>query len=250
MKGGRQGSHLVPLNKPAIGLASPPDSALRRSQKKVHLLSRTFVLRPDMAFLVPQSFLLKHTVTSPRTWRMCCWTHSRKLPILGAEASDPWGSPADALRKRAAGCGEETRAQAPGESPLRRSESGTYPLLAVKCAEKPVLWGDATENKYQRDRTEKKTGRVRVLPGWDCRWDYPLKVARRLNWKLWAWESLYFTNYIILVLPSFPLAPEWMSFLPTSDTGLTKKRKLHTLCQSKEISPPDLPGFLALLHLL
>lgn len=139
MKGGRQGSHLVPLNKPAIGLASPPDSALRRSQKKVHLLSRTFVLRPDMAFLVPQSFLLKHTVTSPRTWRMCCWTHSRKLPILGAEASDPWGSPADALRKRAAGCGEETRAQAPVESPLRRSESGTYPLLAVKCVEKPVL---------------------------------------------------------------------------------------------------------------
>lgn len=138
MKGGRQGSHLVPLTKPAIGFASLPDSALQRSQK-AHLLSRTFVLSPDMAFLVPQSFLLKHTVTSPRTWRMCWWIHSRKLPILEAEASDPWGSPADALRKRAAGCGEETRAHAPVESSLRGSESGTYPLLAVKCAEKPVL---------------------------------------------------------------------------------------------------------------
>lgn len=67
MKGGRQGSNLVPLTKPAVGFASPPDSALQRSQKKAHLLSRTFVLSPDMAFLVPQSYLLKHTVTSPRT---------------------------------------------------------------------------------------------------------------------------------------------------------------------------------------
>lgn len=84
MKGNRQGSHLVPLTKSAIGLASPPDSTLQRSQKKAHLLPWTFVLSPDIAFLGPQYFLLKRTVTSPRTWRMC-WVDTIK------KTTDPRG---------------------------------------------------------------------------------------------------------------------------------------------------------------
>lgn len=112
-----------------------------------------------------------------------------------------------------------------------------------KCAKKPVLCGGSTENKYQRDRTEKETGRLLVLPGWDCRWDYPFEVARRLHWKLWACGSLYFTNYITLVLPSFPLAPEWVPFLPTSTLGL-RKRESYTVPNPKRSPRPTSRVFL------
>lgn len=71
MKGGRQGNHLDPLAKPAIGPAFPPGSALRRTRRKAHLLSRTRVLNPDMGLLVSQFFLLKHADPSTRTSRIC-----------------------------------------------------------------------------------------------------------------------------------------------------------------------------------
>lgn len=52
MKGCTRGSQLVPLNKPAIGTASPPGSAVLRDPKKAHLQSKTCVQSLDMAVLV------------------------------------------------------------------------------------------------------------------------------------------------------------------------------------------------------
>lgn len=70
---------------------------------------------------------------------------------------------------------------APNESRRRNSERGTFPFLAVQCEEKSVPRGGSTENKYLSDRTERGTGRVRVVPGRGCRRDSTLKVTRGLN---------------------------------------------------------------------
>lgn len=105
MKGGRQGNHLDPLAKPAIGPAFPAGSALQRTRRKTHLLSRTCVLNPDMGLFVSQSFLLKHADTSTRTSRVC-QPGKFKETMEGLWLLTPRRARLDSCRKRGAECRE------------------------------------------------------------------------------------------------------------------------------------------------